>query len=93
MATAKGHLTRNRKNIQSTKQESNSSDSEEILEAFPAQENTNEKDIFIALAIIDQYNHVVYTDLTGKFPKTAQSGMQYILVAYHYVSNAIVIRA
>ena len=93
MATAKGHLTRNRKNTQSTNKERINNDSEEILDAFPTQENTNEKDIFIALATIDQYNNAVCTDLTGKFPKTMQSGMQYILVAYHYASNAIMIRA
>jgi hypothetical protein len=33
----------------------------------------------------------LYTDDTGRFPVLARSGNQYVMVAYHYDSNAIFI--
>ena len=34
---------------------------------------------------------VTYTDLTGRFPFTSSRGNQYIMVAHHYDSNAILV--
>ena len=56
----------------------------------PEQEmKTNE--VFIAYFTTDK-NGVVYTDLTGKFPITSLDGHKYILILYHYDSNAILVK-
>ena len=64
IATAKGHLYRKRKNINSTQKETE----EEKLDMTPSPEEKNE-DVFIALLAADTTG-TVYTDLIGKFPVT-----------------------
>ena len=86
IATAKGHLDRKRKNINSTQKETE----EEKLDMTPSTEDKNE-DVFIAFLAADT-NGTVYTDLTGKFPVTSISGHKYVMVLYHYDSNGIIFR-
>ena len=35
---------------------------------------------------------IIYTDLSGKFPVTSLSGNKYVLLLYHYDSNAILVK-
>ena len=81
VATAKGHLDQVRKNIQSTKP----NDTHEDL--FPTPDPTPSNQIFAV--IVDLTSDKTYSDLTGRFPFTSSSGNKYILVLYHFHSNAI----
>ena len=44
-------------------------------------------------AIIDQKEDLAYMDLTGRFPYKSSKGNEYVLVAYHYDANAILVQA
>eukprot|EP00957_Ditylum_brightwellii_P158023 12029100-Ditylum_brightwellii.AAC.1 len=55
----------------------------------PVEQKDKTHAIFIALGITDA-DDTVYTDLTGKFPVTSDSGSQYMLIAYNYDSNGII---
>ena len=86
MATAKGHLDGERKNLQSTKQSTN-------LDCnFPKQINNKTNNIFATIAdtksIVTQDNKA-FMDLTGRFPHRSSRGNQYIVIVYDYDSNAI----
>ena len=85
VATAKGHLDRLRKNLRSTKGDNFTTD------LFPPKKGNRTNFIFAAFVSTDPNNNTVYIDLTGKFPVTSASGMKYILVTYHYDSNAILV--
>ena len=86
IATAIGHLYRKRKNRNSTTND-NKPDDEDIA---PQSEEKSEN-VFIAFLSADTKG-TVYTDLTRKFPVTSRTGNIYILVLYHYDSNAILFR-
>ena len=90
VATAKGHLDRKRKNTRSTqtKQTSRDDANQEDIEPTP---EVKTEEVFIAFLSADTTG-TVYTDLTGKFPVTSRMGNKYILVLYHYDSNAILFR-
>ena len=49
-------------------------------EINPPKEELQNNDLLCSLAIADSKGHVVYTDLTGKFPVCSYSGMQYIFL-------------
>ena len=91
LATAKGHLDQQRKNIQST---TNNiilpSDSDYNLES-PISDGIRTNYVFAALVDIDETNGTIYTDLTGRFPITSSRGYKYIFVLYDYDSNAILV--
>ena len=95
-ATAKGHMTRTRKGLRSTKPK-------------PEQQNdprSNEADMSppheICMAIDDEMfcfsvttendGNVIYSDLPGRFPIESYRGMNYFFVAYIYKCNYIIIR-
>ena len=86
MATAKGHLDGERKNLQSTKQ------STELDYNFPTKIQNKTNNIFATIAdtksIITQ-DKKAFMDLTGRFPHRSSRGNQYIVVVYDYDSNAI----
>jgi Reverse transcriptase (RNA-dependent DNA polymerase) len=84
-ATTMGHLDNRRKNIQSTKTPPIDDD------PFPEQTPDNNRSNQCYLAAAD-LRHVVYTDQTGRLPQPSSSGNNYILVAYDYDSNAILLR-
>ena len=84
IATAKGNLDRERKNINYTQKETE----EEKLDMAPSPEEKNE-DVFIAFLAADTTG-TLYTDLLGKFPVTSISGHKYVMVLYHYDSNGII---
>ena len=96
-ATEKGHMTRTRQGVRSTRSNRN-----EILDArmqvdnmHPHEEACNIEDdkMFCFAALADANEGTVYSDLTGRFPVRSYSGMQYIFVAYIYSKNAILMRA
>ena len=91
IATEKGHLDQERKNLQSTKiskQEINDDD------MFPQQSIIKNSEIFGKMFNINEIGtNKTYADLTGKFPHKSSRGYQYILVMYDYDSNAIIVEA
>ena len=88
MATAKGHLDQERKNLQSTKVQIKLEDDES--DHFPLKDTNNQK-THQAAALIIPFNSTskAYGDLTGRFPYTSSRGNQYILIIYDHDSNAI----
>eukprot|EP00957_Ditylum_brightwellii_P195458 14892660-Ditylum_brightwellii.AAC.1 len=96
MATAKGHTAQNRKNMRSTTKQHNVKESHEEederddMEDFhPHQQLVKTNEVYLVLKLVKEFDHTLYTDLTGKFPVTAQAGNKHILVMYDYDSNAI----
>jgi hypothetical protein len=87
-ATAMGHMDCKRKNIQSTKkipQEDNLSDS------FPDHTDDNTRSNYCFLATAEPKN-IVYSDQTGRLPHPSAGGNNYLMIAYDYDSNAILMR-
>jgi hypothetical protein len=87
MATAKGHLDQSRQNFRSAKTKTNNDQPTiEIIETQePNNQTTNQ-----AFATIKETGKV-YTDQTGAFPTTSSNGNKYMLVMYHYDTNAILV--
>jgi hypothetical protein len=100
VATAKGHLDQERKNLNSTK----------VIkindEIFPSKLNENNEDFFPSklndqavtqdlCAMITPFEpkKTAYSDLTGRFPYKSSRGNEYLLVVYDYDSNAILVEA
>lgn len=92
IATAKGHLDQERKHLQSTKiyYEENESDVDKAPISPVAPTRTR-----ASLLSLEPFKpkQKGYLDLTGKFPYQSARGNQYLLVAYDYDSNAILVEA
>ena len=87
MATAKGHLDSERKNLQSTKNPIIEDDN------FPDKINNETHEIFVIIGDIQQFaikTQKAYMDLTGRFPYKSSRGNQYLVIVYDYDANAIV---
>ena len=84
-ATVKGHLDQKSQGLRSTKVkiEKKSANKSEIkiesdtLQQEPNNAKTNE--VYIALEDIDGK---IYSDQTGKFPRTSNRGMKYVMILY-----------
>ncbi len=81
-ATIKGHMAQAQQNVRSTK---------------PAQPATMPALLQLgptapAIELLEVLLNKLFTDDTGRFPIRARSGNQYLMVAYHYASNAILVR-
>jgi hypothetical protein len=87
MATAKGHLDQTSQNIRSTKNKT--SEEQTTIEMIEPQEPNNQV-TNQAFATIEETGKV-YTDQTGAFPITSSNGYKYMLVMYHYDTNAILV--
>jgi hypothetical protein len=85
-ATVMGHLDNRRKNIRSTKPQVTFHD-----DAFPNPTPENYRSNLCYLAAAEQ-KQVVYTDQTGRLPQPSSCGNNYLLIAYDYDSNAILLR-
>ena len=48
--------------------------------------------MFVYAALADNINGVMYSDLTGRFPVESYWGIQYIVIAYIYDENVILMR-
>ena len=94
VATAKGHLNQERKNLQSTKNKAdattaNNRDLDDLFSS-PNVLNVKTNDAIYYLAAPEELNKA-YCDLTGRFPFQSSRGNNYLLVAYHPDANAILL--
>jgi hypothetical protein len=86
IATVKGHLNRQQKNIRSTKPDSNKTGIDE--DANPPSDAPNQRSHHV-FAAVTKVTGQIAIDLTSQFPVTSSRGNKYILVLYDYYSNAI----
>ena len=89
-ATIKGHLDNVRKNIKSTRKEIDQELQQIHDDSFPTSPQINNRTHQVIAAVYDIRGQV-HADLTGRLPPSSQ-GQQYILFAYDYDSNAILLR-
>jgi hypothetical protein len=82
IASVKGHLDQQRKNVRSTKPTPIKLSLESSFERLDQRTN-------VVLANIFKPTGQIYTDLPGRFPICSNRGNQYIVVLYDYDSNAI----
>ena len=88
VTTLKGHMVQTRQNICSTKPKPPSTSPIVVKDKENDQVPINEKpsnDLHISVQPMSK----LYTDDTGRFPVRSWSGNQYIMIAYHCNSNAI----
>jgi hypothetical protein len=82
--TAKGNLNQQHKNIRSAQSRPTTD-----LHTHPISNSPNKRTHHVFATILDTTMGQIATDLTGgRFPATASRGNKYILVLYHYDSNA-----
>ena len=86
MATAKGHLNQERKNLQSTKLQIKLDDSDS--DHFPKKYTLNQK-THQSAALLFPFNLTskAYGGLTGRFPCLSSRVNQYIIIIYDHDSN------
>jgi hypothetical protein len=87
-ATIMGYLDNKHKNIQSTKAKATADDIEYEFPVQPA-DTTRTNQCYLSAS---EPKHLVYTDQTGQLPSTSNEGNKYLLVAYDYDSNCILLR-
>jgi hypothetical protein len=89
VASAKGHLDQERKNLQSTRIPVSPDETDED-EFFPLPDTPNVK-TFEACAKIVPFitKNTAYHDLTGRFPHRSSRGNEYLLIVYDHDSNSI----
>ncbi|KAL7527155.1 hypothetical protein ACHAWF_008701, partial [Thalassiosira exigua] len=98
-ATYKGHMKRARQGLRSTRRPV-----QEIRDARKELQDMNPQDhiarvtegdidFFCHAALADSVKGTVYTDITGRFPARSYKGNQYIMLAYVYQTNSILVRA
>jgi hypothetical protein len=93
VATAKGHLDQVRKNLRSTRVKASDMPSPDDADVFPEQAAPTSTCYVMTVEFPTAPTGKYYTDQTGAFPVTSSSGNKYVLVAYHYDSNAILVEA
>ena len=86
-----GHLDNRRKNIQSTKPKQVQFQDESGDDPYPVQPQDNQRTHVCFLAESEP-KHIVYTDQTGRLPYPSNTGNNYLLIAYDYDSNNILLR-
>jgi hypothetical protein len=90
LATSKGHLRMQQKNIQSTKPITADLPLATSLHFSPSQEPPNKCTNVVFTTILPATElHKSYSDQTGKFPVQSSRGYNYVMVLYDYDSNAI----
>jgi hypothetical protein len=90
LATSKGHLPMQQKNIRSTKLDANVLALNVSLDISPSQEPSNERTRAVFATMLHATNlHKSYSDQTGKFPIQSSRGYNYVMILYNYNSNAI----
>ena len=86
ISTSRGHMKQEFEGIQSTKQIKNNDN------FFPSSDVPNEKTNQVIFAMYNEGSKV-YSDLCGRFPYQSSRDNNYIIVAYHYDANAILLHA
>ena len=83
--TAKGHMNHQRQGVRSTKPKD--------LQEPDAKEEIGKKERDVYAKVVDLWNpkETIYTDQTGAFPVTAQSGARYVMVMVTIDANAILV--
>jgi hypothetical protein len=81
-ATIKGHMAQHRQHVRSTK---TTPATMQPIRPPPAHSTHT-------VGLLEIPLNKLFTDDTGRFPIRARSGNQYLMVAYHYTTNAILIR-
>ena len=89
-ATMMGHLDNIRKNYKSTKKDT--PDVDPVEDTFPEPQSLNERTHHCYLATTEPNKNLVYTDQTGRLPVPSTTGNNYLLIAYDYDSNNILLR-
>ena len=90
--TTQGHLHKEKKNLQSTKQQPTIKieENNNISDYFPSSSEPNGCCNEVAYVVVDRKHlSTAYQDLTGRFPYKSGQGNEYILVGYHYDANCI----
>ena len=91
VATAKGHLDQQRKNLETTKFNiTENSDADYALENLPSNSRRTNA-VFAAIVTYETTNGTICADLTGRFPVTSGRGNKYVFVLYDYDYNAILV--
>ena len=88
IATLKGHLNQERKNLRTTKSIATTTPSDE---SFPSGLPLPKTNLVMSSLIGYSPKNKAYGDLTGQFPYKSSRGNAYIYVLYHYDSNAILV--
>ena len=88
IATSKGHLRQEQKNIQSTQIKINN-DTRHVLDYHPLAEPDNTKTHECYLTYFTKEEGITYLDLTGIYPTKSRRGNQYIIICYDYDTNSI----
>ena len=83
-ATIKGHLDQERKNLQSTKTQVDTSD------IFPSKSTNRTNEVYHSIYKLGEDKN--YMDLTGRFPYQSSRGNNYVYLSYHYDANAILLQ-
>ena len=91
-ATIKGHMAQARQHTRST--QPRQIRQQNLAPDHDQQDLALDRDVPPAhtLEIMDLLLNKLFTDDTGRFPIRARSGNQYLMVAYHYLTNAILIQ-
>jgi hypothetical protein len=90
IANKKGYMAQTRRNSRSTKpkrkpeEESDMAITEDFAPTYNLPQRSNE-----VYSIMTELDGKVYTNLTGRFPKTSIKGKKCVLVLYKYDGNAI----
>ena len=91
IATAKGHMSQERKNLRSTKQPVPPPSIDQVDDHFPSFEP--KCSMVFSTMVPYSPKGMAYGDLTGRFPHKSSRGNEYIYIVYDYDSNAILAEA
>ena len=91
IATAKGHMAQERKNLRSTKQQVLPNSIDQTADQFPSYEPKST--IVFSTVVPYSPKGMAYGDLTGRFPHKSSRGNEYIYIVYDYDANAILAEA
>jgi hypothetical protein len=90
LATSKGHLRSQQKNIRSTKLDPEPMPPDTAEDVAPSQEPNNTKTNEAFTMVLDSTTFAKsYSDQTGRFPVQSSRGNNYVFILYDYDSNAI----
>eukprot|EP00957_Ditylum_brightwellii_P106415 8118131-Ditylum_brightwellii.AAC.1 len=90
MTTAKGHMACSKKNVRSATKKSPVQTNDEKKFFWPQQQPVRTRMVYLVLKLAEEFDHTIYTYLTGKFPVTSQASNKYAMVAYDYDSSSII---
>ena len=89
---AKGHLKQEKQGLQSTTPSSSPSTSAPLVmeDRFPTK--ISDKTYDVCTLILPSEKGITYSDQTGRFPYQSSQGNKYIMLAYNYDANALLVQ-